>query len=74
MQPDRTTSHVHAARLPATGHELLLHLSVGGDRWWRASNSSCGGVNYGDGIAGPLGQWLVKFSLRRVLLETGRCV
>jgi hypothetical protein len=41
--------------LPASRHELLLHLSVGGDRWWWTGNVACGGVDYGDGIAGALG-------------------
>jgi hypothetical protein len=41
--------------LPASRHELLLHLSVRGDRWWWAGNSSCGWVDYRNGIAGALG-------------------
>jgi hypothetical protein len=40
--------------LPASRHELLLHLSVRRDRWWWAGNSSCRGVNDRDGIAGAL--------------------
>lgn len=41
--------------LPAPArHELLLHLSVRGDRWRGAGNSSSRWVDDGDGIACPL--------------------
>jgi len=44
-----------AGLLPASRHELLLHLSVRRDRGRRACNSSSRRVDDGDGIAGSLG-------------------
>lgn len=52
MPSERRPGLVPTGPLPAA--ELLLHLSVGGDRWRRASNVARGRVDDGDGIAGAL--------------------
>lgn len=49
-----------AASLPATRHELLLHLACGRDGRRRAGDVAGGGVDNGDGVAGALGQRLVE--------------
>jgi hypothetical protein len=41
--------------LPASRHELLLHLAVGGDRWWWTGNVAGRRVDNGDSVTNALG-------------------
>lgn len=71
MRSDRVASGTQCrrARLPAAGHELLLHLPCRRDRRRRAGNVAGAGINDRDRIAGALRQGLVELRLRR--LEVG---
>lgn len=71
MRSDRVASGTQCRRprLPAAGHELLLHLPCRRDRRRRAGNVAGAGINDRDRIAGALRQGLVELRLRR--LEVG---
>jgi hypothetical protein len=55
--------------LPAPVHVLLLHLPSRRHRGRGACDCPGGGVNDGDRIASPLGEWLVDLGVR--VLESG---